>query len=114
MTLPSPWLDSLPVELLPILPGIFLLPGANGGSFPFSNSVLVDSDTVCLIDAGCGLAQLEAGLEIATPDLILITHAHPDHISGCWMFDDVPLHIFILPGKVTHLSNGVKHFAYRT
>ncbi|MDY0005048.1 MAG: MBL fold metallo-hydrolase [Polyangia bacterium] len=81
------------MELLPILPGIFLLPGANGGSFPFSNSVLVDSDTVCLIDAGCGLAQLEAGLEIATPDLILITHAHPDHISGCWMFDDVPLHV---------------------
>lgn len=87
------WLDWILVELIPIHPGVFLLPGANGGAFPFSNSVLVDSDTVCLIDAGCGLSQLERGLEIATPDLILITHAHPDHIAGCWMFDEVPLHV---------------------
>jgi len=84
------------VELRAIHPGLFLLPGVNGGQYPFSNSVLVDSDTVCLIDAGCGMAALEEVLEVATPDLILISHAHPDHLSGCWMFEDVPIHVPVM------------------
>jgi glyoxylase-like metal-dependent hydrolase (beta-lactamase superfamily II) len=84
------------MELMPIHPGIFLVPGVNDGHFPFSHSVLIDSDVVCLIDAGCGLAVLEQVQEIATPDLILASHAHPDHISGCWMFEDVPIHAPIM------------------
>ncbi len=84
------------MELQPIHPGMFLLPGANNGQYPFSHSVLIDSDVVCLIDAGCGLSALEQVQEIATPDLILTSHAHPDHISGCWMFEDVPIHAPIM------------------
>jgi len=84
------------MELQPIHPGMFLVPGANNGQFPFSHSVLIDSDVVCLIDAGCGLSGLEQVQEIATPDMILASHSHPDHISGCWMFDDVPIHAPIM------------------
>lgn len=84
------------MELVPIHPGLFLLPGANQGRYPFSHSILVDSDSVCLIDAGCGMSALEQVLEVATPDLIVISHAHPDHTSGCWMFEDVPLHVPVM------------------
>ncbi len=84
------------MELQPIHPGMWLVPGANNGQYPFSHSVLVDSDVVCLIDAGCGLSGLEQVQEIATPDLILASHSHPDHISGCWMFEDVPIHAPIM------------------
>ncbi len=84
------------MDLQPIHPGIWLVPGAGGGRFPFSHSILVDSDVVCLIDAGCGLAALEQVQELATPDLILASHAHPDHISGCWMFEEVPIHAPIM------------------
>lgn len=87
------------MELIPIHPGLFLLPGVNNGQYPFSNSILVDSDTVCLIDAGCGMGALERVLELATPDLILISHAHPDHLSGCWMFEEVPLHVPVMSLK---------------
>lgn len=80
------------MELWPIHAGMFLLPGANRGAYPFSHSILVDSDVVCLIDAGCGMAALDQVVEIASPDLIVATHNHPDHISGCWMFDEVPIH----------------------
>ena len=84
------------MELVTIHPGLFLLPGASQGRYPFSHSILVDSDIVCLIDAGCGMGALEQVLEVATPDLIVLSHAHPDHASGCWMFEDVPLHVPVM------------------
>ena len=66
------------MELVPIQPGMFLVPGANNGQYPFSHSVLIDSEVVCLIDAGCGLSVLEQVQEVVTPDLIVASHAHPD------------------------------------
>jgi glyoxylase-like metal-dependent hydrolase (beta-lactamase superfamily II) len=91
---------------------MFLVPGANNGQYPFSHSVLIDSDVVCLIDAGCGLSGLEQVQEIATPDLILATHTHPDHISGCWMFEDVPIHAPIMSAaSFGDMSAMAKRFA---
>ena len=87
------------MELIPIHPGMFLVPAANEGRFPYAHAVLVDSDVVCLIDAGCGLHALEQIQDIATPDFILVSHAHPDHTSGCWMFENVPLHAPAMSAK---------------
>ena len=87
------------MEMVPIHPGMFLIPGANHGQFPFSHSVLIDSDIVALIDAGCGLASLEQVSEFATPDLILASHAHADHISGCWMFEDIQIHAPVMSSE---------------
>jgi glyoxylase-like metal-dependent hydrolase (beta-lactamase superfamily II) len=87
------------MELVPIHPGMFLIPAANEGRFPYAHAVLVDSGVVCLIDAGCGLHALEQVQDIASPDFIIASHSHPDHISGCWMFEDVPIHAPSLSGK---------------
>ncbi|MFH2006868.1 MAG: MBL fold metallo-hydrolase [bacterium] len=97
---------------MPIHPGMFLVPGANNGQYPFSHSVLIDSEVVALIDAGCGLSQLDQVMEIATPDLILTTHAHPDHISGCWMFEETPIHVPIMSSEgFGQMDAMVKRFA---
>jgi glyoxylase-like metal-dependent hydrolase (beta-lactamase superfamily II) len=61
------------------------------------NSYLIDGPTRVLIDPGHsklfghveqGLKQL--GLTISDIDLVICTHAHPDHIEGVQLFEDSP------------------------
>jgi hydroxyacylglutathione hydrolase len=69
-----------------ICKGVYLIPGPKNGRFPFSNSVLILDRTRVLIDTGCGdetLARIER--EYA-PDLVFLSHAHPDHCSGTRQF----------------------------
>ncbi|MCF8063038.1 MAG: MBL fold metallo-hydrolase [Deltaproteobacteria bacterium] len=70
----------------PIADHIFLIPGAKGGRFPFSHSILVLDRVRVLIDTGCGLDTLTRIQEQYTPDMVLLTHAHPDHCSGTAVF----------------------------
>ena len=61
------------------------------------NSYLIDGPTRVLIDPGHknlfdhieqGLKQL--GLTVRDIDLIICTHAHPDHIEAVQLFNDIP------------------------
>jgi len=77
-----------PLELLqPIIPGLFLLPAENGGRFPQSHSIVVRGEVEALIDAGCGLERLRQLQRAWTPDLVIASHAHPDHVGGLWLFN---------------------------
>ena len=61
------------------------------------NSYLIDGPTRVLIDPGHknlfshveqGLNQM--GLSVHDIDLIICTHAHPDHIEAVQLFNDIP------------------------
>lgn len=78
--------------LIPIVPGMSLLPGQNGGRFPFSHSVLLDDDGgSILIDAGCGLDTLRSLRQGCPPSLVIASHCHVDHVGGCYLFAGTPL-----------------------
>jgi ribonuclease/clavin/mitogillin len=77
--------------LVEIAPHIFLLRGENQGQFPFSHSILIRDEVTALIDTGCGIERLTRIREEYAPDLVINSHAHPDHIPGNWLFPNVPL-----------------------
>jgi glyoxylase-like metal-dependent hydrolase (beta-lactamase superfamily II) len=70
----------------PVADRIFLVPGARGGRFPFSHSILVLDRVRVLIDTGCGRETLVRIRERHAPDMVLLTHAHPDHCAGTAVF----------------------------
>ncbi|WP_256095539.1 MBL fold metallo-hydrolase [Streptomyces sp. EN23] len=68
--------------------GISVLVGAQRGAYPFCNSLLVGgADAALVIDPSLSLA---AGAPPA--DLVLVSHAHEDHIAGLGSYDG-PVHI---------------------
>ncbi|MDP8254343.1 MAG: MBL fold metallo-hydrolase [Candidatus Alcyoniella australis] len=75
-------------QLQPIVPGMFLLPAEDNGRFPRSHCIVVRGETEALIDAGCGIERLRALRERWTPELVIASHSHPDHVGGLWLFDD--------------------------
>jgi glyoxylase-like metal-dependent hydrolase (beta-lactamase superfamily II) len=79
-----PDLDDL---LQPIVPDLYLLPSESGGKFPESHCFVVRGEQEVLIDAGCGQQRLRAVLERWSPDTVIISHSHPDHVSGLWQVD---------------------------
>ncbi len=65
---------------------IFFIEGEEKGRFPFSHSILIEDGINVLIDAGCGLSRLGAIQEHLRLDMVIYSHAHTDHCSGCWTF----------------------------
>ncbi len=85
---PSRSVDTILTE---IAPHIFLVEGEKRGQFPFSHSILILDEVTALIDTGCGIERLQRLKERYPPDLVINSHAHPDHIPGNWLFDGLPL-----------------------
>ncbi|WP_290597809.1 MULTISPECIES: MBL fold metallo-hydrolase [unclassified Archaeoglobus] len=61
--------------------GIKLIEGLNRGKFPYCNVLKVGN---VLIDSGAGIEILENVREKV--DVLLLSHTHPDHASGAWLF----------------------------
>lgn len=70
--------------LQPLAPNLFMLPGYPDGRFPRSHAFVARGEVEALIDAGCGQRQLARLLQRWRPDLVIISHSHPDHMSGLW------------------------------
>jgi ribonuclease/clavin/mitogillin len=77
--------------LIKVAPAIYVLQGENRGQFPFSHSILIQDQVTALIDTGPGLDRLTWLKEHYPPDLVINSHAHPDHIPGNWIFQGTPL-----------------------
>ena len=71
-----------------IVPGLYLLESPGGGRFPHSHSFVIRGETDVLIDVGCGIERLRDLRNDWTPDLVVVSHAHPDHCAGLWLFGD--------------------------
>ena len=67
---------------------VTVLHGAERGAYPYGNSLLVKgSDATLVVDPSLSL------VEGAPPaDLVLVSHAHEDHIAGLGSYD-VPVHV---------------------
>lgn len=94
--------------LTEIAPRIFLVQGDNQGQFPFSHSILIRDETTALIDTGCGLERLHEIRRRYSPDLVINSHAHPDHVPGNFVFEGTPLFVprqsFHYAGQIDLLS----------
>jgi glyoxylase-like metal-dependent hydrolase (beta-lactamase superfamily II) len=65
---------------------IYLAGGKNNGRFPFSNSVLIKDRITALIDTGCGINVMKALKKELKPEIVILSHSHPDHCSGAGLF----------------------------
>jgi glyoxylase-like metal-dependent hydrolase (beta-lactamase superfamily II) len=94
--------------LTEIAPSIFLVEGGNRGQFPFSHSILIRDEVIALIDTGCGIERLQRLRQEYPPDLVINSHAHPDHIAGNWLFTGLPLLVpresFDYCGRIQEMS----------
>lgn len=62
--------------------------GAGRGAYPHSNSLLVKgSEATLVVDPSLSLVE-----EAPPADLVLVSHAHEDHIAGLGSYD-VPVHV---------------------
>ncbi|RLJ02606.1 MAG: hypothetical protein DRP08_04455 [Candidatus Aenigmatarchaeota archaeon] len=65
---------------------IYLVEGKNNGRFPFCHSVLITDRITALIETGCGREVLKEIDEEFSPDVVIYSHAHPDHCAGSSFF----------------------------
>lgn len=79
-------------DTIPLTENLSLIKGNNRGRFPMSHVFLVQDKVSALIDTGCGLDLLDRIRNAFRIDLIINSHAHPDHSPGNWLFPDVPLY----------------------
>ncbi|MBQ7795079.1 MAG: MBL fold metallo-hydrolase [Lachnospiraceae bacterium] len=56
--------------------------------------VIVGDDKALVVDTGCGIGDLRDTIKRITdkPYEVVLTHAHPDHIGGADLFDEIWLH----------------------
>jgi glyoxylase-like metal-dependent hydrolase (beta-lactamase superfamily II) len=72
---------------------IQIIPGQDGGRFPFCNSLFIDDDVKVVIDPGSGYNSLAAINSRSPVDLVLNTHFHFDHIAYNYVFDRAKIYI---------------------
>ena len=65
---------------------IYLVEGKSNGRFPFCHSVLIRDRITVLIETGCGREILKEIEREFSPDMVIYSHAHPDHCAGSSMF----------------------------
>jgi glyoxylase-like metal-dependent hydrolase (beta-lactamase superfamily II) len=79
---------------------IYFVEGKNRGKFPFCDCLLVEN---VLIDAGAGTDILR---EIAAKvEKVILSHTHPDHSSGAWVFNEIGKPVLSPEGFKTDLDS---------
>ncbi|PZT71111.1 MBL fold metallo-hydrolase [Streptomyces sp. SW4] len=69
--------------------GVGVLTGGSDGAYPYGNSLLVRGSTSTLVvDPSLSLVR-----NAPPADLVLISHAHEDHVAGLGGYDEVPVHV---------------------
>ncbi len=61
---------------------VFFVEGTNKGRYPYSNSLLIEDETVMLIDTGPGPEIIPEIAREKNIDLVVNSHGHEDHICG--------------------------------
>ncbi len=79
---------------------VYFITGTNSGRFPFCNVVLAGR---VLIDAGAGIEVVKELSEKA--DVLVLSHTHPDHASGAWLFNEAGKKVLSPEGFATDIDS---------
>ncbi|GAB6155197.1 MBL fold metallo-hydrolase [Desulfosporosinus burensis] len=65
-----------------LLPNLYFVLGEQGGRFPYSNGLMIDTELKVLVDTGFGRSRIERIIQTGEVDVIINTHYHLDHVFG--------------------------------
>lgn len=89
------------LELMEIEPKIFFIRGKQQGSFPFSNSLIIKGKLI--LDLGVGI-EIVKDL-VGKVEFAALTHTHPDHCGGAWIFNEKGKRVLSPEGYETNLES---------
>lgn len=81
--------------------------------FPYCNSLLIEDDIVALIDAGFGNELIIKFLKENRIDILITSHAHPDHVAGNSILSDISSAEIFVPEQDTGLSQSLEKLKKR-
>jgi hydroxyacylglutathione hydrolase len=83
-------------DVIELATDLFLISGKSKARFPYCNAFLITGSETVLIDTGIGAKKLKEIDECIRIDRVIISHPHPDHISGFKTLND---RILMLPAE---------------
>ncbi len=75
-------------DVIELSTDFYLIPGKRKARFPNCNAFLITGSETVLIDTGGGNPRLKEIDQQCRIDKVIISHPHPDHISGFELFND--------------------------
>ncbi len=93
-----------------LIPKLFFVSGEQGGRFPNSNGLMLDTELKVLVDAGFGRAPREAIMAGRNVDLIINTHFHLDHAYGNRFFPQAKIWAHTLDAPALRSPEQFKEF----
>ncbi len=75
----------------PVTENIRVINTSNRGRYPYCYSFLIMGDKNIVLDPGRDFDSLKALREAVEIHEVLISHSHPDHFAGAWIFSDMPI-----------------------
>ncbi|RJP83928.1 MAG: MBL fold metallo-hydrolase [Desulfobacteraceae bacterium] len=97
-------------DVVELAPDLYLISGKNKARFPYCNAFLITGSETVLIDTGVGVVRLKELDESLRIDKMIISHPHPDHISGFKVLKDRTL---LLPVETPDSVNDLVHLGTR-
>jgi|SRR5680860_24812 len=93
-----------------LIPNLFFVSGEQGGRFPHSNGLMLDTELKVLVDTGFGRAAREAIMDGKDVDLIINTHFHLDHAYGNRFFPQAKVWAHTLDAPALRSPQQFKEF----
>lgn len=76
---------------MPAADNIWILPASNNGKYPYCYTFLITGDENILLDPGRDFDKLKELRDTVDIDRVVISHSHPDHFAGAWIFEGLPV-----------------------
>ncbi|MEM3587273.1 MAG: hypothetical protein QXO71_08140 [Candidatus Jordarchaeaceae archaeon] len=93
-------------EIMEIESNIFFVMGKRGGLFPFSNSLIIKDQII--LDLGVGIDLVRKLVDKVY--FAALTHTHPDHCAGAWIFNEKGKRVLSPEGYETKLDSLAARF----
>jgi glyoxylase-like metal-dependent hydrolase (beta-lactamase superfamily II) len=94
------------LETVEIDKKIFFVRGKQHGIFPFSNSLIIKDRVI--FDLGVGIEIVKELVDKV--EFAALTHTHPDHCSGAWIFNEKGKRVLSPEGYETNLESLANRF----
>lgn len=94
------------LQIMEIEPDIFFVRGKRDGVFPFSNSLIIKNEVI--LDLGVGIEIVKELVDKV--HFAALTHTHPDHCAGAWIFNEKGKKVLSPEGYETNLESLANRF----